>query len=63
MAGKAANKARPKKVVRVRYNGVVLTNDCTALQCVTLPKMHVDRHMFSVGDRVEVTVKLLKRKA
>jgi len=49
-----ANKA--KQVIKT-----VLTNRCSALQCVILDQQHMDANKFQAGDKVRVTVTLTKR--
>ena len=63
MANEAAmaNKARPKKVVE-RFEDEVTQRSGT-LCCQRRMFDMLPREKFQIGDRVEVTVKLLKRKA
>jgi len=49
------------KVKAKQIINTVLTNRCSALQCVILDQQHMDANKFQVGDKVRVTVTLLKR--
>ena len=62
MAGKATNRARPKKVVE-RFETILTKSANGFLYPFGIGTVVSNKNNFKAGDLVEVTVKLLKRKA
>ena len=61
-AGKVRTMKRKKQKVRQVFK-TTLTNECSAFQCVILPRTHVNETKFQKEDLVRVTVELVKRAA
>ena len=50
---------KPRKRVRETFE-CQLVGGCSAVQCVLLPKCHINRYKFQQGDLVRVTVERIR---